>query len=56
MHIQERATGPVSEVLGAEPDGNFLILGELGHLAWADLTPKGYREISRARLFDAGQT
>ena len=37
-------------------DGRFLILGELGHLAWADLTPTGYREIARARLFDAGET
>ncbi|MCH7814207.1 MAG: PQQ-like beta-propeller repeat protein [Planctomycetes bacterium] len=37
-------------------DGHFLILGELGHLAWADLTPQGYREIVRTRLFDAGET
>ena len=37
-------------------DGRFLILGELGHLAWADLTPGGYREIARTRLFDAGET
>jgi len=34
-------------------DGHFLCLGELGHLLWMDLTPKGYREISRARLFAA---
>ena len=34
-------------------DGQFLCLGELGHLLWMDLTPKGYREISRVRLFAA---
>ncbi len=32
-------------------DGRFLCLGELGHLLWLDLTPKGYREIDRTRLF-----
>jgi outer membrane protein assembly factor BamB len=32
-------------------DGQFLCLGEHGHLLWMDLTPKGYREVSRARLF-----
>ena len=32
-------------------DGQFLCLGELGHLLWLDLTPKGYKEVSRARLF-----
>jgi len=32
-------------------DGSFLCLGELGHLLWMDLTPKGYKEISRAWLF-----
>lgn len=37
-------------------DGHFLLLGEFGHLLWADLTPKGYREIQRVRLFDARQT
>ena len=37
-------------------DGRFLALGELGHLLWLDLTPKGYREISRARLFLARET
>ena len=29
-------------------DGQFLCLGELGHLLWMDLTPKGYKEISRS--------
>ena len=28
-------------------DGQFLCLGELGHLLWMDLTPKGYKEVSR---------
>ena len=32
-------------------DGQFLCLGELGHLLWMDLTPAGYREVSRAWLF-----
>jgi outer membrane protein assembly factor BamB len=32
-------------------DGQFLCLGELGHLLWIDLTPKGYKEVSRAWLF-----
>ena len=31
-------------------DGRFLALGELGHLLWLDLTPDGYREISRTWL------
>jgi hypothetical protein len=37
-------------------DGSFLCLGELGHLLWLDLTPKGYREISRAALFTARES
>jgi outer membrane protein assembly factor BamB len=37
-------------------DGQFLCLGELGHLLWMDLTPKGYREVSRARLFLARES
>ena len=37
-------------------DGQFLCLGELGHLLWLDLSPQGYREISRAKLFFAHQT
>ena len=32
-------------------DGQFLCLGELGHLLWMDLTPKGYKEVSRTWLF-----
>jgi outer membrane protein assembly factor BamB len=37
-------------------DGHFLCLGEMGHLLWMDLTPKGYREISRAWLFAARES
>ena len=37
-------------------DGKYLALGELGHLLWMDLTPKGYQEISRAWLFAARET
>jgi outer membrane protein assembly factor BamB len=37
-------------------DGQFLCLGELGHLLWMDLTPKGYREVSRAWLFGARES
>lgn len=37
-------------------DGQFLCLGELGHLLWMDLTPRGYREVSRAWLFPARES
>jgi outer membrane protein assembly factor BamB len=37
-------------------DGQFLCLGEMGHLLWMDLTPKGYREIARAWLFAARES
>jgi hypothetical protein len=37
-------------------DGQFLCLGELGHLLWMDLTPKRYKEVSRAWLFAAGES
>ena len=37
-------------------DGSYLCLGELGHLIWMDLSPKGYREISRAWLFQARES
>jgi outer membrane protein assembly factor BamB len=37
-------------------DGYFLCLGEMGHLVWMDLTPKGYKEISHAWLFAARET
>jgi len=37
-------------------DGQFLCLGELGHLLWMDLTPKGYKQISRTWLFAARES
>ena len=37
-------------------DGQYLCLGELGHLLWMDLTPKGYKEVSRAWLFAARES
>lgn len=37
-------------------DGAFLCLGEMGHLLWMDLTPKGYKEVSRAWLFAARES
>jgi outer membrane protein assembly factor BamB len=37
-------------------DGNYLCLGELGHLLWMDLTPKGYRELARTWLFAARES
>jgi outer membrane protein assembly factor BamB len=37
-------------------DGQFLCLGELGHLLWLDLTPKGYKEVSRAWLVAARES
>jgi outer membrane protein assembly factor BamB len=37
-------------------DGQFLCLGEMGHLLWMDLTPKKYQEVSRARLFSARES
>lgn len=37
-------------------DGQFLCLGEMGHLVWMNLTPKGYKEISHAWLFAARES
>jgi outer membrane protein assembly factor BamB len=37
-------------------DGRFLCLGEMGHLLWLDLSPKGYKELARAWLFAARET
>jgi outer membrane protein assembly factor BamB len=37
-------------------DGQFLALGELGHLLWMDLSAAGYRPISRAWLFAARES
>ena len=37
-------------------DGQFLCLGELGHLLWMDLSPKGHKELARAWLFAARES
>ena len=37
-------------------DGQFLCLGELGHLLWLELTPSGYKQLSRAWLFAARES
>ena len=37
-------------------DGQFLCLGELGHLLWLDLTPEGYTEVSRTWLMGARES
>jgi outer membrane protein assembly factor BamB len=37
-------------------DGQFLCLGEMGHLLWMNLTPKGYQEVTRAWLFAARES
>ena len=37
-------------------DGRCLLLGQYGHLAWLDLNPKGYKELSRTHLFLAQET
>tara|TARA_B100001123_G_scaffold449314_1_gene614162 strand:- start:47904 stop:49280 length:1377 start_codon:yes stop_codon:yes gene_type:complete len=39
-----------------QADGHFLGLGELGHLLWMDLTPAGYKEISRTWLIGARES
>jgi outer membrane protein assembly factor BamB len=37
-------------------DGHFLVLGELGHLLWMDLSPKKHEILARAWLFNAQET
>ena len=37
-------------------DGDFLCLGELGHLLWLRLGPSGFEEISRVWLFAARES
>jgi outer membrane protein assembly factor BamB len=37
-------------------DGRFLCLGEYGHLLLLDLSPNGYKELSRSWLFAAGES
>ena len=37
-------------------DGDFLCLGEVGHLLWLDLTPEGCRVLARQWLFAARES
>ena len=37
-------------------DGQFLCLGEFGHLLWLDLTPQGFAQVSRTWLFAARES
>ena len=37
-------------------DGQFLCLGEFGHILWLDLTPQGYKEVSRAWVIGARES
>jgi outer membrane protein assembly factor BamB len=53
--MEQRVMGTYRGALLAA-DGQFLCLGELGHLLWMELTPKGYKEVSRAWLFAAGES
>jgi outer membrane protein assembly factor BamB len=52
---REEVVGPYRGSLLAI-DGQFLCIGEFGHLMWMDLTPKGYKEVSRTWLFAARET
>lgn len=52
---RQMVTGPYRGSLMAV-DGQYLCLGELGHLLWMNLTPKGYQEVSRTRLFAARES
>jgi len=35
-------------------DGRLIVLTEAGDLALVEATPQAYRELARARVFDAG--
>ncbi len=37
-------------------DGRFLAMGEHGDLLWLELSPSGYKELSRTKLFRARET
>ena len=37
-------------------DGRVLCLGDTGHLLWIELTPQGFKELSRASLFFAPES
>lgn len=52
-HVLEHSPSRCSFLL---VDGGCLCLGEFGHLAWLDLSPNGYRERCRVRLFAGHDT
>lgn len=52
---QQRRLGTFRGTLLAA-DGQYLCLGELGHLLWLDLSPKGHKEIARTWLFAARES
>jgi len=60
--IETRAGARTTQITGTyrgslmSVDGSYLCLGEMGHLLWMDLTPRGYKEISRAWLFAARES
>ena len=62
MELIQAGSGPQQQMVGTyrgsllAVDGQFLCLGELGPLLWMDLTPKGYKEVSRSRLFMARES
>jgi outer membrane protein assembly factor BamB len=37
-------------------DGAYLVLGEIGHLLWMNLSPEGYEATARTRLFAARES
>jgi len=52
---RQTAMGPYRGSLLAV-DGQFLCLGEMGHLLWLDLSPKGVRVVGRTWLFAARES
>jgi len=58
--VREGQSQPVEHTPGLGSllwvDGAFLMLSGHGHLVWLDLSPTGYRELARTRLFHASQT
>jgi outer membrane protein assembly factor BamB len=58
----DRGAGPRKVRLGTyrawlmPVDGRHLVLGEYGHLLWAELSPAGFKELGRAQLFLAGES
>jgi outer membrane protein assembly factor BamB len=60
--VLQTENGPREQTLGTyrgsllAVDGQFLCLGEFGHLLWMELAPDRYKEISRAWLFAARES